>query len=284
MSATRSSASAIDTAAPRPTAERAVEHAVIGGDVGANGYTTVAQADELGRLLRLAPGVRLLDIGCGRGYPGLYLAKTTGCGVVGTDLPLASLRAGAIRSRRTRTARRAALLAASAIRLPFRAETFDAIVHTDVLCCLRPKLAALRACHRLLRPGGRMAFTTIYIAPGVSERDYRRAARARGRGAAEKRTMLELLTTAGFADVRERDVTPAFARTTRAHIEAAGQYAEGLRDAWGPLRFAESLRGRRATLAQSLGGMGGAGDGARTRNIQLGRLALYQLSYPRSNA
>ena len=25
----------------------------------------------------------------------------------------------------------------------------------------------------------------------------------------------------------------------------------------------------------------GAGDGARTRNIQLGRLALYQLSYPR---
>ncbi len=26
---------------------------------------------------------------------------------------------------------------------------------------------------------------------------------------------------------------------------------------------------------------GGAGDGARTRDIQLGRLALYQLSYPR---
>ena len=27
--------------------------------------------------------------------------------------------------------------------------------------------------------------------------------------------------------------------------------------------------------------LGGAGDGARTRDIQLGRLALYRLSYPR---
>ncbi len=229
--------------------ERAIERAVIGAEVGANGYTTVAQADELGRLLRLGPGTRLLDIGCGRGYPGLYLAKTTRCDVVGTDLPLPSLRAGARRIGRDRTTRRAALLAASAVRLPFRAQTFDAIVHTDVLCCLRPKLSVLRTCHDLLRPGGRMAFTTIYIAPGVSERDYRRAARARGRGAAEKREMLELVITAGFTNVRERDVTAAFARTTRAYIGAAEKYAEQLRAAWGETRFAESRRSRRATLA-----------------------------------
>lgn len=115
-------------------AERAVELTAIGANVGANGYTTLAQARELGRRLRLSPGIRLLDIGCGRGYPGLYLSKTTGCTVVGTDLPIASLKSAIARARRERTARRASHVAASAVHLPFQPASFDAIVHTDVLC------------------------------------------------------------------------------------------------------------------------------------------------------
>jgi SAM-dependent methyltransferase len=115
-------------------AERAIERAAIGANVGANGYTTVAQADELGRRLRLGPGRLLLDIGCGRGYPALYLARTTGCSVVATDLGIASLRSGARRAARERLTGRASLVAAGALSLPFRPGTFDAIVHTDVLC------------------------------------------------------------------------------------------------------------------------------------------------------
>src|SRR5262245_58853227 len=48
-----------------------IERAVIGGDWGANGYTTIAQADLLGDALGLVPGMRLLDLGAGRGWPGL---------------------------------------------------------------------------------------------------------------------------------------------------------------------------------------------------------------------
>jgi hypothetical protein len=50
-----------------------VERMVIGSDFGADGYTTVGQADELARRLELRPGLQLLDLGCGRGRPGLYL-------------------------------------------------------------------------------------------------------------------------------------------------------------------------------------------------------------------
>ena len=114
--------------------ERAIERAAIGDNVGASGYTTVAQARRLARLLRLAPGALLLDVGCGRGYPGWYMAREAGCRVVGADLPIASLRQAVGRARRQGLARRAAFVAASATALPFRPHSFDAITHTDVLC------------------------------------------------------------------------------------------------------------------------------------------------------
>ena len=115
-------------------AERAVERAGIGANLDIIGYTTLAQARELGRRLSLRPGMLLLDLGCGRGHPGLFLACATRCTVVGSDLPVASLKAAARRAARERTSRRVSFVSASAVRLPFASESFDAIVHTDVLC------------------------------------------------------------------------------------------------------------------------------------------------------
>jgi hypothetical protein len=64
-----------------------IEQRVIGGDWGANGFTTMAQADTLADELHLSAADRLLDVGTGRGWPGLYVAAQTGCRVVLTDLP-----------------------------------------------------------------------------------------------------------------------------------------------------------------------------------------------------
>jgi SAM-dependent methyltransferase len=111
-----------------------IEQRVIGGDWGANGFTTMAQADTLARELRLSAGDRLLDLGTGRGWPGLYLAARTGCRVVLTDLPLEGLRVAANRAAAERLTGRAAVVVSAASGLPFRARSFDAIIHTDVLC------------------------------------------------------------------------------------------------------------------------------------------------------
>ena len=113
---------------------REVERAVIGGDWGANGYTTMAQADELGRLVGAAPGRRLLDIGAGRGWPGLYLAATTGCSVVMTDLPVQGLVLARRRAAAEGLADRVHAVVASAARPPLRPASIDGIVASDVFC------------------------------------------------------------------------------------------------------------------------------------------------------
>jgi ubiquinone/menaquinone biosynthesis C-methylase UbiE len=118
----------------RTTVVAEIERSVIGGDWGANGYTTMRQADDLADALGLEPGHRLLDLGAGRGWPGLYLAVRTGCRVVVTDVPSEGLRLAMLRADAQHLAARVAAVASSARWLPFRAGTFDAVVHTDVLC------------------------------------------------------------------------------------------------------------------------------------------------------
>jgi cyclopropane fatty-acyl-phospholipid synthase-like methyltransferase len=119
---------------PASDATRELERLVIGGDFGANGYTTMAQADLMAEVLGLRKGQRLLDIGSGRGWPGLYLAKLTGCKAVLTDLPEQGLRVARNRAAIEGIAGQTMAVVASARRLPFDPESFDAIVHTDVLC------------------------------------------------------------------------------------------------------------------------------------------------------
>jgi 2-polyprenyl-3-methyl-5-hydroxy-6-metoxy-1,4-benzoquinol methylase len=111
-----------------------IERSVIGGDWGANGYTTVAQADRLGHALGLAPGMRLLDLGAGRGWPGLYLAVRTGCQVLLSDVPLEGLRHALVRAEAEDATDRVAAVVSTARAVPLRPATFDAVVHTDVLC------------------------------------------------------------------------------------------------------------------------------------------------------
>ena len=111
---------------------RRAEERVMGTDYGASSYTTRAQADQLAELLELSAGSLLLDVGSGAGWPGLYLARRTGCRAVLSDIPLEGLRQA--QARRAVDATRAWITSASGTKLPFRASTFDAVTCSDVFC------------------------------------------------------------------------------------------------------------------------------------------------------
>lgn len=113
---------------------RQIERNVIGGDWGANGYTTMAQADGLAEMLELGPDSLLLDLGAGRGWPGLYLASETGCRVVMADVPIEALAKAVARAADEGLSSRAVAVQATARHLPLAQRSFDAVLHTDVLC------------------------------------------------------------------------------------------------------------------------------------------------------
>jgi ubiquinone/menaquinone biosynthesis C-methylase UbiE len=119
--------------APTTDAALIVEREAIGANVGANGYTTVRQADLLAERLALEPRHLLLDIGSGRGWPGVYLAQRTGCGAVLMDVPPPALAAAMKRSEKEGVAERISVVRGSAMDLPLAASAFDAVSHTDSL-------------------------------------------------------------------------------------------------------------------------------------------------------
>ena len=96
----------------------------------------------------------------------------------------------------------------------------------------------LRACRRLLRPGGSLAFYTIFIPPGLSEAAYRRA-RALGPSgvASRRRAPQELLRSAGFVRISETKLAAEFLRIARAWLEARERHAAELRQSDGESQF-----------------------------------------------
>jgi len=136
MNSNSETGSELEPSCGRRTDTRAhliVERNVIGANVGANGYTTIDQADELLLILRLRLEDRLLDIGAGRGWPGLYLSERSGCEAVLLEISIDDLQQSVDRAEGAGVADRCSFIRGTATALPFRSRSFDALVHTDVL-------------------------------------------------------------------------------------------------------------------------------------------------------
>jgi len=112
------------------------------------------------RLLGDVAGRRVLEIGCGAGQCGRWLL-TQGAEVVGVDLSREQLRHSQRLDRRAGTV--LPVVQADAQRLPFGAASFDLVCSAyGALPFVADATMVLREVARVLRPGGRFAFSTSH--------------------------------------------------------------------------------------------------------------------------
>lgn len=170
-------------------------------------------AERLVELCGLEPGLRVLDAATGTGFAALAAARAVGPGgrVLGVDVSQGMLR-------EARAAVQAAavgnldLLGADAAALPqFADHSFDAVTCACGLLYL-PVGEALREWHRLLRPGGVMAFSAIRAGSPLAARLFRECAAGFGVTLADPCASLgsegaarRALEAAGFAVTAIRD-------------------------------------------------------------------------------
>ncbi len=109
-----------------------IERTVLGSDYGANSFTTTEEAMLIVDMADIHGSSRVLDVGCGAGYPGLYIADSTGCSIALTDIPRDGLLRASTRASEDGTP--AVVVQASATHLPFADASFDVVIHSDVLC------------------------------------------------------------------------------------------------------------------------------------------------------
>jgi SAM-dependent methyltransferase len=137
------------------------------------GATTWPLLREIADRLALPRGGSLLDLGCGEGGPGLWLAARAGATLVGVDFSAEALRSAA------RTAARLAdppphrFVAGTFTATGLPAGSVDAAVSLDALTYCPDPVPAFAEVGRVLRPGGRLVATLHEVARGVGIADYR---------------------------------------------------------------------------------------------------------------
>jgi len=122
--------------------------------------------------LDVRPCDTLLDAGCGEGRH-CFGALEHGARVVGLDLDRDSLQpaVGGLRTRGEELGRLGAMIQGNTFHLPFRDETFDKVICSEVMEHVHDYVGAARELARVTKPGGTVAIT---IPTATSENLYLR--------------------------------------------------------------------------------------------------------------
>jgi ubiquinone/menaquinone biosynthesis C-methylase UbiE len=111
--------------------------------------------------LRMRPGGRLVDLGCGRGGPGLWLARALSARLVGIDFSPVAVRLASARAGDFVPPGRAEFRQATIERTGLPDGCADGIVSVDAFPFTPDRVAAFREVRRILVPGGRIALTVL---------------------------------------------------------------------------------------------------------------------------
>jgi SAM-dependent methyltransferase len=143
---------------------RTIWHDVYGADHPAGleplGFSSAAELSVLQRWLGAGPGDTVVDIGCGRGGPGLWIARNAGTDLIGVDLLPEAVAAAEQRAAALYPGGAASFVVGDFLRTGLPDQSCHAAISIDSLWMVLDKAAAIREVARLVVPGARWVLST----------------------------------------------------------------------------------------------------------------------------
>ena len=150
-------------------------------------YGGIAAVDTLAEKARIGRGSLVLDVCAGRAAAAARLSALVGLG-------------DGVR-----------MVQGDATRLPFAEASFDAVVSQEAFLHIADKAALFDGCRRVLKPGGRLAFTDWIALAGLADRERRRLAKGIAAEALHDfGSYRRLIETAGLRPLAVENVTAAW--------------------------------------------------------------------------
>lgn len=121
---------------------------------------------ELVQLCQILPGYLVLDVGCGTGRTPVFLAKEYNLNVIGVDIHPGMIAAGERLAQRERVEDQVSFWEADANYLPFKDNTFDAVIVEAFTTFPPDQQRVVEEYARVVKPGGYVGLNeSTYLQP-----------------------------------------------------------------------------------------------------------------------
>jgi ubiquinone/menaquinone biosynthesis C-methylase UbiE len=133
------------------------------------GFLTAEEAQRLRAMLHIGPGEVLVDLACGAGGPGLWMARESGASLIGIDPSAAGLAAARQRATGVGLAGRARFQHGTFEQTNLAGGAASAVMSIDAFQYAPGKRAAFAEFARIMRPGARIGIVCFEAGPATVE-------------------------------------------------------------------------------------------------------------------
>ena len=135
-------------------------------------FVTLTELQIIAKNLNVEPGKTFIDLGCGRGGPGLWIARETGANYIGIDFAESALEEAKRRALNTKIDGEFEFQVGNMYSLNFPDNHLDGAISIDVLSFLPDPFPAIKETARILHSKAYFIFTTWELKKLEIYKDY----------------------------------------------------------------------------------------------------------------